>query len=447
MNLVYLIRFGEIALKSNPVRKRALKQLVSNIQRALAKSDVSAKVWATWDRVYVDGENLENILSKIFGIVSFSRIVQFNFKNKKELLDWGENLFKEKVRGKRYGVRVRRSGQHSFSSKELEKELGSRLWKYGNGVDLTNPEIWIRLEVKGNTASAIYETYPGPGGIPTGTNGRAIALFSGGIDSPVAAWLAMKRGVRVDFAYIDLGDVQLVYDVFDSFAKDWCTYTPKFFLIRVDKILNRLIRLESKYRQVLLKIIMYRAVEKLNYPALITGEALGQASSQTLQNLSVINSFAETLVIRPLIGLDKQETIEIAKKIGTYELSIRVPELCNLATGRVVTATKKHIIQEQLSLLGKMEFEISRIKSKSDLRITSAVEQGEKMFDKIIHVNEENFDDWFARLYEMDNSKSYLFICKTGLMARILATELEKRGIRAKGIAEHQLESLTSKNP
>ncbi len=440
---MYLIRFGEIALKSTSVRKKALRQLVANIQRALSKKGLTARVWATWDRVYVDGENLESILSKIFGVVSFSRIVQFRFENMKQLLDWGENLFKEKVKGKRYGVRVRRSGQHDFSSKELERELGSRLWKYGNGVDLTNPEVWVKLEIKGNIASAIYETYQGPGGIPTGTNGRAIALFSGGIDSPVAAWLAMKRGVRVDFAYVDLGDVQIVYDVFNSFAKNWCTYTPRFYIIRIDKTLNRLVRLESKYRQVLLKIVMYRVAEKLNYPAIITGEALGQASSQTLQNLSVINSFTNSLVIRPLIGMDKQETVEIAKRIGTYELSIRVPELCNIATGRVVTATKKHIIQEQLDLLGAVEFEISRVKARSDLLALQISAQAGSEFDEIIRVDEENFDDWFAKLFEMDKSKSYLFVCKTGLMARILASELEKMGIRAKGVAEHQLELFT----
>ncbi len=444
MTHVYLIRFGEIALKSTVVRRRAIRQLVTNIQRALSMRGISARVWATWDRVYVEGENLESVLSKIFGIVSFSRIVQLKFETKQQLLDWGEELFKQKVKGKRYGVRVRRSGQHDFTSKELEKELGSRLWKYGNGVDLTHPEIWVKLEVKGNVASAIYETYRGPGGIPIGTNGRAIALFSGGIDSPVAAWLAMKRGVRVDFAYVDLGDVRLVYDVFESFAKNWCTYTPRFYLIRLDKTLNRLVQLESKYRQVLLKIIMYKVAEKLNYPALITGEALGQASSQTLQNLSVINSFANSLVIRPLIGLDKQETVEIAKKIGTYDLSIRVPELCNLATGRVVTATKRHIIEEQLELLGEIEFEVSRIKSKTDLKFPPANGIVRKEFDEIIQVDEKNFDEWFAKLFEMDASKSYLFVCKTGLMARILASVLEKVGIRAKGIAQHQFEHLTS---
>jgi len=427
---VYLVRFGEISLKTKPVRKRATRLLIDNIRAMAQKNDVPVNITSRWDRIYVEPliDTLENhekvvdILKHVFGIVSFSKVKVKQFKSLEELGPWIAKLFKEKVKGKTYGVRVRRTGKHGFTSKSAEKFFGDYLWDYAEGVDLTNPDIWVKIEIKDDKAYAILETWNGPGGLPVGMEGKAISLFSGGIDSPVATWMILKRGVKLDFIYFDLGQLNLVLKVFREFCDKWCSYDPKFYVIKFPKIIQKILDTESKYRQVLLKIVMYKIVEEFPYDAFVTGESLAQASSQTLKNLYVINSYTEKLALRPLLGFDKNQTISLAREIGTYNTSSKVPEVCNLATGKVVTAAKKRLIQKLVDELIPLDYEVEII-TYSDL-IKKYEKHKTKKYDEVIEVTGDNFDELLELVPDENKypkTKSYLFICRSGMKAGMVA--------------------------
>ena len=428
---MYLIRFGEIGIKSPPVRKRALQQLVQNIKHVLDAHGKQARVWHTRNRVYVDGteQNLDQELKHIFGIVSFSKVTKIPFTTLQELVTKITPYYTNQVKGKTYGVRVKRTGKHDFTSKEAEKAIATPLYSIAKGVDLTNPDTWVKLEIRDQTAYLIHNTQKGPGGLPTGFEGKALALYSGGIDSPVASWLMLKRGVKLDFIYFDLGDPALIYTSFKKFAQQWCQYQPKFYVVKLKNTLVKLYQIESKYRQILLKTIMYKIASTLNYPALITGESLAQASTQTLTNLAVITTYTDKLVLRPLIGYDKEDTINLAKTIGTYEESIKIPEFCNLATGKVITHAKPHIIKKLMEQFGKLNYSIE----KYDLNTPVPQATSSTLAKNQVHIDldEQGIEDILENIEAFDKHKAYLITCKTGLKAKILAELLKEQGIQA----------------
>jgi len=171
----------------------------------------------------------------------------------------------------------------------------------------------VHVEVRDDRAFFYTEAVAGPGGLPLGAEGRALALVSGGFDSAVAAWRMMKRGLALDYAFFNLGGSQHQRDV-----------------LRVAKLLLKRLMLKASEQ----------IAQELGVRALVTGEALGQVSSQTLQNLVVITEATELLVLRPLLGLDKEEIVAQARAIGTYEISASVQEYCALVPRKPATRAK-----------------------------------------------------------------------------------------------------------
>lgn len=203
-----LIRLaGEIAIKSRATRKSFLRRLRRNIEDAISTVGGEARLETGWDRLYVRSSSDEvlAVLPRVFGISSLSAVEAETPATLEAIVDAGEATFGARLDGETFAVRARRAGTHPFSSQEVQVELGSRLLRHSAGVDLDDPGVTVRVEVRDERAYLFGGRIAGAGGLPLGTEGRAISLISGGFDSAVSSWLMLKRGIELDYVFCNLG--------------------------------------------------------------------------------------------------------------------------------------------------------------------------------------------------------------------------------------------------
>lgn len=338
---VVLVRYGEIILKGNN-RAKFEKKLIDNIKFAL--KDESFNIFFSQARIYVEPEDentidrIINKIIKVFGVVSVSPAIKI--KSDWELIKTtAVDLMKEENINKTFKVEARR-GDKSFqyNSLEIAMSLGELLLDEINGlrVDVVNPETTLTVEVREDTY--IYlEKIPALGGMPVGTNGKGLLLVSGGIDSPVAGFMLARRGVELDALHFfspPYTGVKAREKVIEL-CKIVSTYSHKINLYIVNFTEPQLAIRDNcpKEQMVLLmRRIMMRIAERVakekGSDAIITGENLGQVASQTMKSIAATNDVVSIPVFRPLIGMDKNDIIDIAKKIGTFETSILPYEDC-----------------------------------------------------------------------------------------------------------------------
>lgn len=360
---ILLTRYGEIALKSERSRSRMERRLVSNIADALTSEGMKGRVWVSGARVWVccfDSEEsaleASKVVARVMGVVSVSPSIEIRFESLEDLCQKAREFFTPRVKGRVFAVRAHRVGHHSFTSKDVEKVLGKMLLDSGaSRVDLENPEYEAYVEIRGDRAYLFDKVIEGPGGLPIGVEGTVLSLFSGGIDSPVATWFAMKRGCEVHMALFNIGGDPQIYSalaVAKVLADRWCYgYRPKLYVIDIRPIALKIAQHSpEEYIVILLRRAMMRLAtylaKDIGAEALVTGESLGQVASQTLRNLAVIDEASELPVLRPLIGMDKQEITEIARRIGTYELSSKMVEYCPMGTRKVTTRASLEKVRE-----------------------------------------------------------------------------------------------------
>lgn len=343
--MVILIRYGEIHLKGLN-RPKFEQRLTDNIKIVLKgfkgikiKRINGRFILFGFEEQYVD--DICDRLKNVFGLHSFSVALETDkdYENvKKESL----RLFHEAVKrtgGKTFKVTAKRSDKsYIYDSMELIRELGGYLYQNAPGieVDVKNPDITVNVEIR-EMAYIYTENIPCRGGLPVGCGGKAALLLSGGIDSPVSGYMTMKRGVQVEcihfFSFPYTGELakQKVIDlckILSGFGGGIRLHIVPFTEIQkeiFEKCPNS--ELTIIMRRFMMKIADRIAVEN-NCDALITGESIGQVASQTLNSLNCTNMVSSLPVIRPVICFDKQEIIEIAKDIGTFETSILPYEDC-----------------------------------------------------------------------------------------------------------------------
>ncbi len=356
---------GDISIKAKPTRNQFERRLVQNLRDALRSVGDEAKVHPGHNRILVDTARPESIeaLARVFGVQTVSPTVEAPLTDLADVVRRGTALFSDHVRGRRFAVRARRVGdrvQANFRSGEVERELGAALLADSAGVDLSNPEVTASVELFRNRVFFFAERKRGPAGLPLGVQGRALALVSGGFDSAVAAWQVQKRGVELDYLFCNLGGAthrQGTLRVMKVIADRWSYGTkPRLYSVDFAPVVDQLrSHTEERYWQILLKRSMLRAAEQVAEEtgalALVTGEALGQVSSQTLQNLAVISDATERMILRPLVGLNKEEIIDQSRHIGTFDFSSIVGEYCAIVPGRPATAAKLDVVREQESKL------------------------------------------------------------------------------------------------
>ncbi len=400
-------------------------------------------------------------LTRVFGILKVGEVQTLKFGSLNDLVVKASEFFKDRVAGKTFAVRVKRSGTHDFTSMDVARELGAVLKPYSAGVNLTNPEVEVLLEIRGNEAYLYKDVVEGFGGLPIGSEGRALTLFSGGIDSPVAAWLAAKRGVAVDFLHFIFGSPQTSYYAFKVaklLSESWFYgHQPKFYVVDFTDIVREITeKVIWSYRQVVLRAFMYIAAEKLarqeGYEALITGESLGQASSQTLGNLSAIHKVLKMNIpiIRPLISMDKEEIIKRAREIGTYELSSKLVEACAIAPSKVTTRADEKILLEEISKVRielvedvinrRLSFDVLNSKPE-DLLPKDSIEI-DFIPDNSIVVdvrNHADFQKWhYPTAIHLSNlkleevkDKPLILYCWNGNLSYVIAKKLREEGVQA----------------
>jgi thiamine biosynthesis protein ThiI len=333
-----LVRYGEIFLKSEPVRRIYEKILVKNIKLALRRERIKFSVRRERGRIFIESEEIEkvcNTLQNVVGIVSVSPCYHLETSELEQIKNFVEKKYKSWIKPKQtFAVRARRIGNQSYTSKKLEEEIGSVVKRK---VNLKNPDVTIFIEVRGKDTYIYTKVLKCIGGMPIGTSGKVVSLLSGGIDSPVASFLSMKRGCKVVFIHfhsfplVSKRSIEKAIEIVKALNK--YQFKSVLYLVPFHEIQMKIkTRIAPKYRIILYRRFMLRIAELIakaeNAKAIVTGESLAQVSSQTLDNIATIEEVTSMPILRPLIGMDKEEIVQLAKKIGTYEISIKPQEDC-----------------------------------------------------------------------------------------------------------------------
>lgn len=364
---ILIVKYGEIGVKGKNryIFENKLIKNVKNILKPIGKFNV----YKEYGRIYVDldGYDYEEVVEevrKVFGIVGVCPAVRAE-KDYNLLKELALKMLEEKIEQgyKSFKVDSRRGDKDfKLTSQEMSLDIGGYLVsqvKDKIAVDVRNPEVKIHCELRQNHVMVYSDTIPGYGGLPLGTNGRAMSLLSGGIDSPVASWMVAKRCMELEcihfhsYPFTSEKSQEKVRDLAQILAK----YCGRVRLHKVNMLeIQKSIGLNCKDEEMtiisrrFMMRIAERVAESRHCDALITGESIGQVASQTIQGLTCTNASVKMPVFRPLIAMDKTEIIEVAQKIGTFETSILPEEDCC-----TVFSPKKPVTKPKLDRIEKSE--------------------------------------------------------------------------------------------
>jgi tRNA uracil 4-sulfurtransferase len=468
--------FPEIMMKSKPVRKRFSKMLQGNIRNVLTNYDEDVKVILEWDKIIVrtDNESVENketlikMLSSTPGIAHFLEVKETEFTDLHDAYEQTKEHVGNGLDGKTFCVRVKRIGKHEFTSSEAERYIGGGLNQHTDalGVKLKGPDVTVKLEINSQKIFFIDKRHAGLGGFPLGSQESVLSLISGGFDSGVSSYQFIKRGSRVHYCFFNLGGAaheigvkQVAYRLWERFGS---SHRVKFISIPFEPVVAEILeKVDNGQMGVILKRMMMRAgalvADRLAIESLVTGEALGQVSSQTLRNLSVIDKVTDMLILRPLIVTDKQDIIDCAREIGTAELSETIPEYCGVISQRptvkaVMSKIEKEEAKFDLSLIEKVVVEanvldirdigkaahdeVTEVESVSDFKenevvldIRSPEEEDDSPLEiegvEVAHIPFFKLSSQFETLAQ---DKIYLLYCERGVMSQLQALYLKEAG-------------------
>ncbi|MBN2426430.1 MAG: tRNA 4-thiouridine(8) synthase ThiI [Calditrichaceae bacterium] len=339
MNSVYICHYGEIGLKgknSAVFEKQLVQNIKKTIQRTLPGSRpyigvINRRIIIKFKDEIEEHKAVEAI-ENIFGIVNFSpaRITPNSIQEIEAICI--ELLQKQNFNT--FAIRAKRSNKNfPLTSNEINIKIGTAVVdRLHKKVDLTNPDVTVFIEVLDRYTHVMAERYAGAGGLPVGISGKALALFSGGIDSPVAAYFLLKRGAKCEFVHFhsfpytnkqSQQKVEELATVLNKYQFQSKIHMIPFAESQEDIVLN----CPDKFRIILYRRHMMRVAQKIarsnRMRAIVTGESLGQVASQTLMNIGAIEQAVTLPVLRPLIGMDKTEIIQVARNIGTFDISIQ----------------------------------------------------------------------------------------------------------------------------
>ena len=386
----FLIKYAEIGVKGKN-RFMFEDALVTQIRPALKDIDgdfmvvkESGRIYATAESEYDFDEAVET-LKRIFGIAAICPMVQVDDNGyedlKKQVLAYVDEVYEDK--NFTFKVNARRGNKkYPVNSDQINRDLGEVSLEAfpETKVDVHHPEVMLHVEVR-NRINIYSIVIPGPGGMPVGTNGKAMLLLSGGIDSPVAGYMISKRGVKIDAVYFHAPPYtserakQKVVDL----AKLVSRYSGPVHLHIVnftDIQLYIYDQCPHEELTIIMRRYMMRIAERLavdaGAQALITGESIGQVASQTMQSLAATDASCTMPVFRPVIGFDKQEIVDVAEKIGTYETSVLPFEDCC-----TIFVAKHPVTKPNLKMIERSE---EKLKEKIDEMVETAINTVEKVW-------------------------------------------------------------------
>ncbi|SET58001.1 [ThiS-adenylate] sulfurtransferase [Marinobacter segnicrescens] len=465
---------AEVAIKSKPVRRQQMRQLRQNIRKLLARLDPEIVVEGSWDRVDVDVPEgrglLSPVLDELSRIPGISTIQEISVYPLVSLEDLGEKAleaYRDRLAGKTFAVRARRSGQHDFTSSELERQVGGFLLAKTDaaGVKLKAPDVEIRIDVRDDQFHVSHRKHEGLGGYPMGTVENVMTLVSGGYDSSVAAYLMMRRGLRSHFLFFNLGGQAHEVGVKQVASYLWNRYASshsvKFISVPFEGVVAEIMRtVNHRHWGVVLKRQMLKAADKvaeeIRVEGLVMGDAVAQVSSQTLTNLNVVDRASNMVVLRPLIAMDKQQIIRIAHEIGTDSYARNMPEYCGVISQKPATRAKLHRVEHDESQMepsileqavaDRTETPVGRMMipemTLDDVELVNTPSVDDVIID-VRHPDEEQrapltltnnqviaipFYELNQQLERLDNHRQYLLYCDKGTMSRVHAGHLKAEG-------------------
>lgn len=473
-----IVKFAsEIAIKSRSVRIFFVKILVANIKSILRQYDASLVVIRHWDYLEITYNNNENIfflLQNIPGIHHVCLVKKDVFSSLQDIYAKIICVYSTKLKNKNFCVRVKRRGNHNFTSRDVECYLGEKICKDIERayVNLNNPEEILFLEIKDNYFFIIIKRYEGLGGLPMGTQRELLSLISGGFDSVVASYMLMRRGCKVHYCFFNFSGVtsffeevsKIAYYLWHRFSS---SHTVKFISVDFSEVIKEITAtVKSNHIGVVLKRMMVRAASSIavhfKINALLTGEVLGQVSSQTLDNLTLIDRVSHCIIFRPLIAYDKENIISLARKIGTEKFSKVVPEYCaTVAKKSTVRLTQEcveheeshfnfivldqaiataHVldirdVMRQMLCQYSFKIEIRTVLCCTDIVLdirTKNEQEAAPLFirdiDNNINVKKIPFYKLINKFSSLDQDKTYLLYCNHGIMSKLQAIHLYKQG-------------------
>ena len=468
--------FPEIILKSRPVRKQMSRQLQGNLQSLLRGLDVGRiRVVAGWDKlvVHVEAPTAETearvvaVLRNTPGIAHFMDVEQCPLTGLPQLAERVLAIWRDRLDGRTFAVRCRRRGTHAFSSRDVECAVGAALLRGSGarGVDLARPDCVVRVEVVEDRVSLVNRRWEGLGGYPSGSIGGVLSLVSGGFDSTVASFQAMRRGLLTHFLFFNLGGHAHEVGVREVAAYLWTKYGAsrpvRFVSVPFDEVVAEILQcVDERLMGVVLKRMMLRAAEKIaadmGVCALVTGDSVAQVSSQTLHNLSVVDQACGMLVLRPLISCDKSSIVEISRAIGAEDFAASMPEYCGVISVKPATRARLDRVQASEAKLDAalLERAVARAssaridqlalddQSAPDLEVMVAPVAGSIILDVRhpddveraplqvpgIEVQAIPFFELHRRFAALDQARRYMLYCDQGVMSRIHAAHLVSEG-------------------
>lgn len=458
---------GELSTKASNTRRQFQRLLRRNLRAALRDAGFEAEVVDRRDRIEINGAGPEAAvcLSRVFGVQSVRIAHQLPSSELEDIVAAGRWLFGDQVQGRRFAVRPRRVGSTDHApgiGNRVARALGAALVEAGGRVHLDAPEVTCSVEIRHEDTVLFSNPLPGPGGLPIGSGGRALTLISGGFDSVVAAWKMLRRGLDMDFVLFDLAGAEQVAGVQNVLAaldrEGWLAGSrARLFVVDFRPVVAQLrSRLPGPWWQVMIKRLMFTAAEQVaerrHALALISGEAVGQVSSQTLANLGAIEARCSLPVLRPLAGTNKEEIIALARHIGTHDASAGNVEFCALDGGQPMTRGNR---EEVDALEDQMDAElIQRLVAESEPLLRERFSQPPTDEISLDHVPEAatvidlrnaqahalwawpdsvqlDFEQACRVATGLPADKHYLLVCEYGLKSAWLAGAMRKAGLQA----------------
>ena len=339
MKKLIIIKYGELTTKHDNINF-FIRTLKNNIESSL--SGIDNKVTYDVGRMFIETDEYDEVVKKLtntFGIHEINIAYEIDDRSLDNISKVLIELLSDKDFNTFKVVTKRSDKSYPIKSMDISRTLGGVVLKNKKTVkvDVNNPELLINVEIRNNKAYLYFEKVEGIGGYPVGTLGKGMLMLSGGIDSPIAGYLAMKRGIRIEGVYFDSPphtsiDAKNKVLELASILSSYSGYV-KLHVIHFTEIQEAIYRYCPKeYMITIMRRMMYRIAEKLahknNCKAIINGESVGQVASQTLTSMAAINEVIKMPVLRPVCCYDKIEIIDLAKKIGTYDISIRPFQDC-----------------------------------------------------------------------------------------------------------------------
>ncbi|MDP2560046.1 tRNA uracil 4-sulfurtransferase ThiI [Psychrobium sp. 1_MG-2023] len=473
----FIVKFyPEITIKSKSVRRRYCKLLQSNVRNVLRRFDETSTVHLDWDKINVatQNESAENrsriidALQCIPGIAHILEVSKHEFTDVDSIYQTVAPIVAPSIEGKTFCVRVKRAGNHDFSSNEVERYVGGGLNQNypSGGVKLKKPDHTVHLEIRNNDLFVIAHRFEGIGGFPLPAQEDVLSLMSGGFDSGVSSYMMIKKGARTHYCFFNLGGAaheigvkQVSYYLWDRFS---ASHKVKFITVPFEGVVGEILeKVENGQMGVILKRMMMRAAEhvakKMKIEALVTGESLGQVSSQTLTNLSIIDKTVDTLILRPLAAYDKQDIINISAKIGTKQFAEVMPEYCGVISNKPTVkavmskieaeedkfdyavldkALEDSVVMDIRDIANETQETVAEVETVSDfadsdivLDIRSPDEEDENPLEiDGVEVKHLPFYKLATQFGDLDQSKQYLFYCDRGVMSKLQALFLIEQG-------------------